>query len=227
MVSWKNFYYLGNIYFSSDANLALEKYVGVDKISAIESVDDIAARGYVGNSDQVYTSFTDAGGCAAAWLTASTVTEEIGGKVPTVKYSVLESKYLAARFGIQPTISKADLENYKKYSGLTKLCIEFYNEHTQWPSGMKKIKVLTGVDENGAGVYTIKDFKSGEWHTIEFDIDMLIEHYDTIFYPSVHHSTKPDAGLCLIASANTGEGSSADMVNWKNSYYLGEIYFAK
>ena len=119
-----------------------------------------------------------------------------------------------------------ELEKYKKFSGLTKLCIEYYNEHTRWTSAVKLMKVLRDVDENGAGVYEIIQVKSGEWTTIELDINLLIEHYDTIFNPSVPHTQKPNAGLCLIASANTGEGSTADMVNWQNAYYFGEIYFA-
>lgn len=234
MVSEKNFYYFGGIFFSSEENLAMEKYVGVEKLNAISSVGgtifegDIVARGYVGNSELVYNNFADDGGCSAAWIQITTdFTEQVAGKMPTVKYSTLENKYLAARYGIQTVISKADLINYKQYSGLTKLCFEFYNEHEQWPAAIKKIKKLVGVNEDGTGVYEMVDIKSGEWNTFEFDIDMLIEHYDTIFYPTAKHGTKPVAGLCLLVSANTAEGSSADMVNHLNHCYIGEIYFAK
>ena len=232
-----NAYYIGEVYYSSQEYFNQQKYAGVEKVSAISSVGgaifegNIVARGHFGNEygNILPTNFADDGGCSAAWIQITTeFTEEVAGKMPTVKISnKTTDKYMATRFGAQISLSKEDLIGYKQYSGLTKLCFEIYNEHTQWPSGMKMMKKLVGVNEDGTGVYETFEMKSGEWHTIEFDIDMLIEHYDTIFYPTAHHSTKPSAGLCLLVAAKVSEGSSADMVSWKNANYIGEIYLAK
>lgn len=225
----QNSYYVGGIFFSSTENLDIEKYTGVEKVSAISGVGDIIARGANGQAsiDAAQTSFTKDGGYTG-WVTATYPTEELQGKVPTVKYNKnTTSGYLSMRFGIQTAVSKDDLINYKKYSGFTKLYLEFYNEHTTYPSAIKKIKVLTGVDTDGKGVYEMVDLTSGEWHTIEFDIDMLIEYYDTIFAPTYNGTDNLDVGCCLIASANSGEGDGWPMMEDENYYYLGEIYFAK
>ena len=92
---------------------------------------------------------------------------------------------------------------------------------------MKKVKVLTGVNTDGSGVYTFVDYVSGTWHRIEFDIQMLIDNYETIFAPTYKRPDESHVGLCLICSANTVEGSSAEMVSMNNTMYLGEIYLGK
>ncbi len=228
-VDYANVYYVGEVFFVNADKYNEQKYGNVVKVSAITGSANVVAKGYAATYSDVYTSYTDAGGVFSSCADTNwNPTDEVGGKVPTIKVGIKTDMYLAVRFGLQPSLTKEDLINYKKYSGLTKLCVEFYNEHSQYPTGMKKIKVLTGVNTDGSGIYTFVDYVSGTWHTIEFDIQMLIDNYDTIFAPDYKRPDESHVGLCLICSANSAnEGSSAEMVGMYNTMYLGEIYLGK
>ena len=227
-LDYNNKFYVGDIFYASKESKDKEKYSNATKVSAISSSANIIATGWTGNSGTVYTSFSDEGGAYSAFAVPNlNPTEAVGGKVPTIKVGIKTDKYLATRFGLQPSLTKADLVGYKKYSGLTKLYVEFYNEHALYPTAMKRVKVLTGVNEDGSGVYEFVEYESGKWHTIEFDLQMLIDNYDTIFAPTYKFDNAHE-GLCLICSANSAkEGADVNMVSMNNTMYLGEIYLGK
>ncbi len=226
-LDWNNKYYVGEAYISSAEAIDKEAYGGVEKLNAIDSTDDIVARAYWGNYATTYNNFSDEGGFTRAYLKNEVPTEAVGGKSNVVKYYSTFSSYTSMRFGIQPIISKTDLEKYAKYSGLDTLYLEFYNENTSKPTDVKLMKVLTGVNADGTGVYETREFKSGEWHAIEYNVDFLIANYDAIFAPSVAASTYPVAGLTLLAAAHSTEGSDYTMLENVNVCYIGEVYFGK
>ncbi len=224
----QNVYYVGEVYFSSAEYMKEQKYGNVDKVSAIKGTENIVARIYDGWSSDIY-DFSNSGDYSRLYLDATIPTEAVYGKTPTVAYNWDENKYYSIRLGVQTAFTKEDLVNYKKYSGLDTLAFELcMADGRETNSYNRKMKKLTGVNEDGSGVYEIIELKTNQWNTVEYDIDMLIENYEAIFCPSADHSGYPSGGLVLLATPNLKENNNDYWaVDYANTYYIGEIVLTK
>ena len=85
------------------------------------------------------------------------------------------------------------------------------------------MKVLTGVNPDGTGVYEMVKLGTNKWLTLSYDVDMLIKNYDVIF----NAGNASDGGLVLIATPNKTENNSDwNALDYNNKFYIGEIFYA-
>ena len=184
-----------------------EDYAGFDSVNAIA---DATAFKPSFSTDYTQNYENDSNYVTNGTIVASAVNSEKFGKTATysIEYgasTAMSGAYYRGGCGFALPFTKEDLQNYKKYSGLTKLSVEICLDLTLYSgqTHVRYIDVLTGFDENGVGQYTRYAITNTEWRTFTFDIDELIENYDhfTNFTYDKNNTTGVDEGSGYVMFA--------------------------
>ena len=209
------------VIYESQTSKLLSADANANKFSAIKGAEDLVGRVYYGWSANAY-NFGDSGGYSAAYLKTEKPTATIGGKLPTVSYGwETDQIALATRLGVKTSIDKDGLIGYKKYGGITTMYFEIYMQYSS--TYQRPVKKLVGVNSDGSGIYAFIHLNTNQWHTLEYDIDFLIEHYDVIF----NADNTATGGLVLLATPNLKETvNDPSATNNQNVYYIGDVFIA-